>query len=317
VIADQIILEQLPYVITKTNFDFLGEKYAGKARDCYIDKEQRVLITSDRLSCFDVVLTAIPFKGQVLNQMAIQCFQQAEAIIPNHIIAVPDPNVVVAYNCEILPVEVVVRSYLTGSAWRDYQAGRSISGINLPAGMKMSQKLDSNLLTPATKAPIGQHDEAISEAEIIARNLVDQKLWQQVREIALALFELGQKIAAKRGLILVDTKYEFGLINGRLVLADEIHTLDCSRYWVADSYQQAYESGQQPEMLDKEPVRQWLLAQGYMGSGVAPEFTEQKRLEISKHYVQAFEKITGCDFIAEQGDPLARIEKNLKQYYSS
>ncbi len=314
-IDDRIIYDQLPLVLTETHLDFLGEHYAGKVRDNYSNGNIRYLITSDRLSCFDVIVASIPFKGQVLTQMAVSWFERTKDIVPNHIIDVPDPNVIVAQSCSILPVEVVVRAYLTGSAWRDYEAGRLISGIVLPPHLRKSQKLDEPIITPSTKAPRGSHDMPISEKEITSSGLVDPSLWQQVRECALALFARGTKVAQERGLLLVDTKYEFGLDeNGVLLLADEIHTLDCSRYWKAESYPARFAQGVLPEMLDKEPTRQWLLQQGYRGEGPIPAFSDTHRVETAQHYIRSFEDILGTPFKPCCGDVHERVEAALKTY---
>lgn len=312
-IKDDQIRAQLPHVLTSTQFPFLGSQYIGKVRDNYTKGDVRYLIASDRLSCFDVVVTSIPFKGQVLTQMAHHWFKISSDIVANHIIDVPDPNVMVVRSCEMLPVEVVVRAYLTGSAWRDYEAGRAISGVRLPPGLRASEKLPAPLITPSTKAAKGSHDMPISEADILAQGLVADTLWQKVREVSLALFALGQKQAAGRGLILVDTKYEFGLYQGKLTLVDEIHTLDSSRYWRALSYPTAIETGQAPEMLDKEPTRQWLLQQGYKGEGEIPHFTDDHRVKIARHYIDSYEAVVGSPFVAEVGPVASRIEKTLRK----
>lgn len=311
-LTDAELKQQLKYVLTKTDFDFLGSKYEGKVRDNYTSGDTRVLITSDRLSCFDVVVTSIPFKGQVLNQMAAHWFRVSQSIVENHLLDVPDPNVMLVRNCEILPVEVIVRAYITGSAWRDYESGREVSGIKLAPGLKPSQKLPELLITPSTKAEKGKHDLPISEKEILEKGLVKPNLWSQVREVSLQLFKLGQAQAEKQGLILVDTKYEFGLYHGKLTLADEIHTLDSSRYWIKSTYQERFERGESPEMLDKEPMRQWLLAQGYKGEGAIPTFSDDYRAQISRHYIDSFYRVTGLQFQGKVGPVLERIEKNLR-----
>jgi len=309
--------EQLQHVISETYFDFLGERYQGKVRDNYTDGAVRYLITSDRLSCFDVVVTTIPFKGQTLNQMAASWFKMSEHIVKNHIIDVPDPNVMVGQLCEILPVEVVVRAYLAGSAWRDYEAGKAVSGVKFPAGMKSAQKLPEITLTPSTKAKHGEHDMPISDAEVLSQRLVEPKLWQEAKAAALELFKLGMKRADAQGLILVDTKYEFGILNGKLILADEIHTMDSSRYWIKETYQDRFNKGEPPQMLDKEPTRQWLLAQGYKGDGPIPKFSDEKRIEIATHYINSYELITGNAFSAEVGPAVTRIETNLRKFKES
>lgn len=307
------MMEQLGNVVEGTNFDFFPEKYVGKVRDCYTFGDKRFLITTDRLSCFDRVVTSIPFKGQVLNQLAVYWFKQTEVIIANQLISVPDPNVMLVRNCEIVPVEVIVRGYLAGSAWRDYQAGRDISGIRLPGGLRQNQKLPEVIITPSTKAVIGEHDQPISEQQIIEQGLVEERLWNQIRTISLKLFKLGSEHVKRHGLILVDTKYEFGLYNGELILADELHTLDSSRYWIAESYQELFEKEEMQVMLDKEPTRQWLLQKGFKGDGEVPPFTAEHRIDIARHYVTAFEKITGQKFEVVSGPALDRIEKAVRE----
>ncbi|MCB0309701.1 MAG: phosphoribosylaminoimidazolesuccinocarboxamide synthase [Bdellovibrionales bacterium] len=316
-LTDEQIVSQLPHVLDSTNFDFLGERYSGKVRENYLLNGERYLITSDRLSAFDVVVTTVPFKGEVLNTLAVHWFKLTEDICENHIVDVPDPNVMVVRDVQILPVEVVLRRCLAGSAWRDYQAGKAVSGVKLPPGLRESERLPDLIMTPSTKAPKGQHDEPISEAEILSKGIVERKIWEEVREKAMALFQLGEAQAAKQGLILVDTKYEFGLRNGKVVLADEIHTLDSSRYWIAQTYQERFEKGEQPEMLDKEPTRRWLLSQGYKGDGPVPEFTDEHRVQISRHYIDSFTKISGAQFQGEVGPTAKRIENNLRAYLSS
>lgn len=313
-VQDSELFKQLPFVLTGTSFDFLGERYAGKVRDNYSRGDRRIIVTTDRLSCFDQVVTAVPFKGQVLNQLAVYWFNRTSDIVSNHIIDVPDPNVLVVKSCEVLPVEVVVRAYLAGSAWRDYEAGRAVSGVKLPPGLKISQKLPECLITPSTKAPQGSHDEPISEEEILSSGLVERRLWQQIREASLALFARAAAEVEKRGLLLVDTKYEFGLRDGALILVDEIHTLDSSRYWVAGTYQQKFGAGEPPEMLDKEPVRQWLLKQGYKGDGPIPHFSDEYRVQIARHYVDSYQRISGLPFEPSAGDALERIAGRLREY---
>lgn len=310
-ITDEIIRQQINNVLEETDFPELGQKYQGKVRDSYTKGDIRYLITSDRLSCFDKVVTSVPFKGEVLQSIAVNWFKLSEGIIDNHIIDVPDPNLMVVKNCEILPIEVVVRAYLTGSAWRDYEKGKLISGVGLPTGMKASQRLPQVVLTPSTKAEQGLHDTPISEKEIVSSGVVKAEIWEQVRNTALQLFALGEEVANNQGLILVDTKYEFGLYKGKLILADEIHTLDSSRYWEKSTYKERFEKGEAPEMLDKEPLRQWLITQGFMGDGPVPHFSDEKRVEISKHYMHSFERITGQTFKAEAGSVSDRIRSKL------
>lgn len=306
--------EQLSFVLNREEFTLPGERYSGKVRDSYRLGDRRLLITSDRLSCFDVIVTTIPFKGQVLNQLAVDWFKKTSDIVQNHLLDVPHPNVMLVQNCEILPIEVVMRGYLTGSAWRDYQAGNAISGIQLPPGMKKSQKFEKPLLTPSTKAPSGSHDLPISEHEIVKTGIVSERIWGEVREISLNLFMFATQQVANRGLILVDTKYEFGLLNGKVVLADEVHTLDSSRYWKKDSYQAALDSGKDPANLDKEPTRQWLLSNGYQGNGPIPKFSDQHRVAIARHYISSFEQITGQTFSGMVGPVKESIELALKRF---
>ncbi len=316
-ISDNELAKQIPYVLDHTDFSFLGKKYSGKVRDNYSSGDIRYLVTTDRLSCFDVIVTTVPFKGQVLNQLAVSWFKKTAHIVPNHIVDVPDPSVMVARSCEVVPVEVVVRGYLAGSSWRDYQAGREISGIRLPPGLRQGQKLPENMLTPSTKAAKGSHDMPISETDIVSQGLVSGKLWEEIRKASLALFSFGQKEAEKNGLILVDTKYEFGTSGGKLYLVDEIHTLDSSRYWVASTYKERFEKGESPEMLDKEPTRQWLLSKGFDGNGTVPEFTPEHRVKIARHYIDSYQKISGTEFVGEVGDVTQRIDNNLKNYQKS
>ena len=311
---DTIIRSQLPGVLTSTAYEFAGRQISGKVRDSYVDGDIRYLVTTDRLSCFDVVVTSIPFKGQVLNQMATEWFARVGDIVHHHLLDVPDPNVMVVQNCEVLPIEVVVRGYVTGSAWRDYTAGKRISGIQLPEGLRASEQLAEPIITPSTKAEVGDHDEPVSEEEILKRGLVDPKHWDYIKEASFALFQRGQEYAATQGLLLVDTKYEFGLHQGKVVLLDEIHTLDSSRYWIADSYQECFEEGRTPQMLDKEPVRRWLMEQGFSGEGVVPAFSDAYRCELSRHYVDSYQKILGTPFTPIHGDTEGRIASALQHY---
>lgn len=295
-IDDKVLFSQLKNVLEETDLPQLGSKYRGKVRDSYQKGDIRYLITTDRLSCFDKILTSVPFKGEVLQSIAVHWFKLSQDIIQNHIIDVLDPNIMLVKNCEILPVEVVVRAYLTGSAWRDYEKGKLISGVGLPSGMRPSQRMPKVVLTPSTKAEQGKHDMPISEKEIVSSGIVSKELWDQVHETALQLFAVGEEVADRQGLILVDTKYEFGVYQGKLILADEIHTLDSSRYWVKKTYNERFEKGEAPEMLDKEPVRQWLITQGFMGEGQPPPFSDEKRVEIARHYISSYDKITGQTF---------------------
>lgn len=306
------IREYLGSTLDSTDFTWLGDFYHGKVRDCYSREGKRIIVTSDRLSCFDKVITTIPFKGQVLTRLALYWFDLSRQIIQNHVISSPDPNVMIVSECSIVPIEVVVRGYLAGSGLRDYKAGKTVSGVTIPAGIKDYGKLENPILTPSTKESSGGHDTPISESEILKRAIISESLWNEIKTAALKLFELGSRKAAERGLILADTKYEFGTINGKLVLADEIHTLDSSRYWRAATYKELTEQGKTPEMLDKEPVRQWLLSRGWSGEGPAPAIPDEYRIEIAEHYINAFEAITGEKFIPDLSDPKERIAKLLR-----
>lgn len=304
--------EQLSFTLNSSALSSLGEKYQGKVRDCYLTNQNIFLITTDRLSAFDVNLTTIPFKGEILNAISYNAFKETEEIVQNHVIDVPDPNIVYAKKVEILPIEVVVRGYLAGSALRDYKANKPVSGITLREGYKDYSCLDQILLTPSTKAEKGLHDEPISENEIVSKNLVSKKIWDEIKEVSFALFKKGSELANNKGLILVDTKYEFGLLNGKLILADEIHTLDSSRYWIKSDYESAISEGRTPKMLDKEPVRQWLISKGFMGEGEVPEFTREKRVEIAMHYIDTAKIMLPEKLNLKVEDVNLRMEANLK-----
>lgn len=304
--------------LTKTDFNFKGQEsvYHGKVRDVYdIDNKYLVMVATDRISAFDVILPeGIPFKGQVLNQIASYFLDATSDIVANWKIAVPDPMVTIGTKCEPLKIEMIVRGYLAGSAWRDYKSGnREICGVRLPEGMKENQKFETPILTPTTKADAG-HDENISREEIIARGIVDEEVYKQVEKYALALFERGSEMAAKQGLILVDTKYEFGLKDGKVILIDEIHTPDSSRYFYADGYEERFEKGEEQRQLSKEFVRQWLISNGFMGKEgqKVPEMTPEYCEEVSKRYIELFEHITGSKFVpADESNLNNRIEENV------
>ena len=305
--------------LTYTDFDFKGQKpvYHGKVRDVYdIDDKYIVMVATDRISAFDVVLPeGIPYKGQVLNQIAAGFLDATADIVPNWKVAVPDPMVTVGLKCEPLKIEMIVRGYLAGSAWREYAAGaREICGVALPEGLRENQRLDSPILTPTTKADAG-HDENISRDEIIARGIVAEDVYAQVERYALALFARGTELAAAHGLILVDTKYEFGLLDGKVVLIDEIHTPDSSRYFYAEGYEERFAEGDEQRQLSKEFVRQWLISRGFMGKPgqQVPEMTEAYCEEVSSRYIELYERITGKKFEPGRTDvPLQeRISANV------
>ena len=306
--------------IVKTDFKFEGQKslYVGKVRDVYdIDDKYLVMVVTDRISAFDVVLPeGIPYKGQVLNQIAAKFLDATSDICPNWKIASPDPMVTVGYKCETFPVEMIVRGYLTGSSWRDYKAGaREICGVKLPEGMREHERFPQPIITPTTKAEIGAHDQNISKEEIIARGLVSKEDYEVLERYALALFERGSQMAAERGLILVDTKYEFGKRDGEITLIDEIHTPDSSRYFYAAGYEERFARGEQQRQLSKEFVREWLMANGFQGQDGAevPEMTPAIVGSISDRYIELYENITGEKFDKGEadGDRMERMQANI------
>jgi phosphoribosylaminoimidazole-succinocarboxamide synthase len=269
----------------------------GKVRDVVALGGELLITTTDRISAFDRVLATVPCKGEVLNTLSLFWFRATSDIIANHVREEVSARTVRAVTCEVLPVEVVVRGYLTGSAWRDYQQGAAVSGIRLPAGMRFNQRFDAPLLTPSTKEEKGKHDRPISAEEIVASGLVAKTLWERIEEVSRALFLRGTERAARSGLILVDTKYEFGLHGGELTLADEVHTPDSSRYWYADTWPKLFADGAPQRELDKEYLRQWLLARGWKGDGEPPLIPDEVRLEVARKYVSAWETITGSSFV--------------------
>lgn len=315
---DEIIKEQLNYTLKETEFSNLGEFYQGKVRDNYTKKDKRIIIATDRLSAFDRVITTIPFKGQLLNQVSSFWFEKTKEIVKNHIIDIPDPNVSVVHQCKTVPVEVVIRGYLTGSMWRDYDKGKPTSGIMPPNGMKKNQKFDEIIVTPSTKAESG-HDIYLPREEILKRGLVDKDVYEQIEEAAFKLFKFGQEFCEKNGLILVDTKYEFGVKEGELMVIDEIHTQDSSRFWILDTYNEKFEKGDDPDILDKEIFRGWLMETyptifpDIKPDEVIPPISEDIKIELAKRYMRSYKKITGIDFKAEISDVKKRIYENLKQ----
>lgn len=314
----------LPTTLDGTNFSFLGARYQGKVRDVYTPKpDTRVLIATDRQSAFDTMWCTIPLKGQVLTQISHWWFSQVEDVMPTHVIDMPDPNVVVAKNLEMLKVEIVVRGYLTGStgtsAWVNYNNGvRNFCGNELPEGMIKNQKFAAPIITPTTKA---EEDELIDPKGIIDRKLATKKQWEEIEEKAFALFKKGQAIAAGRGLILVDTKYEMGYDKeGKLTIGDEVHTPDSSRYWVESTYEERHAAGKEPESLDKEFFRLWLREQGFDPADhrkPAPAITDDVRVMLASKYIDLFERMTGDTFeIPKDPDVPGRIAKNLRKYFA-
>lgn len=307
--------------LVKTEFHFDGQKsvYHGKVRDVYnINDELMVMVATDRISAFDVILPkGIPFKGQVLNQIAAKFLDATADIVPNWKIATPDPQVTVGIRCEGFRVEMIIRGYLTGSAWREYKNGcRSLCGVALPEGMKENQKFPSPIITPTTKADAG-HDENISKEEIIAQGIVSKDDYELMEKYTYALFERGTKIANEKGLILVDTKYEFGKKDGKVYLIDEIHTPDSSRYFYADGYEEKFKAGEPQRQLSKEFVRQWLIEHDFMGKEgqQVPEMTDEYVNSVSDRYIELYEHIVGEKFEKAQNEDIsARIEKNVKAF---
>lgn len=310
--------------LTQTDFNFKGQTsvYHGKVRDVYnINNETLVMVATDRISAFDVVLPeGIPYKGQVLNQIAAKFLDATKDICPNWKQATPDPMVTVGMMCEGFPLEMIVRGYLCGSAWRAYKDGmREICGVRLPEGMRENERFPEPIVTPTTKAELGLHDENISKAQILEQGLATPEEYEILEKYAIELFRRGTEIAAQRGLILVDTKYEFGKRNGEIVLMDEIHTPDSSRYFYSEGYQERFEAGEPQRQLSKEFVREWLMDNGFQGKAgqTVPEMTPEIVAGISERYIELYEHITGETFVREEGQNIAeRIERNVNNYLS-
>ena len=308
--------------LTKTDFHFDGQTnvYHGKVRDVYTVKNVLlVMVATDRISAFDVVLPeGIPYKGQMLNQIAAKFLDATTDIVPNWKLATPDPMVTVGLRCEGFPVEMIVRGYLCGSAWRAYKSGvREICGVKIPEGMRENEKFSTPIVTPTTKAEQGLHDEDISKEEILKQGLATPEEYALLEKYTLQLFDRGTKMAAERGLILVDTKYEFGKRDGKIYLMDEIHTPDSSRYFYAEGYEQRFENGEPQKQLSKEFVREWLMSNGFQGKEgqVVPEMTDEIVKGISERYIELFENITGEKFEKADIEAISdRIEKNVTDY---
>ena len=286
--------------ITKTSAPEFGEPYRGKVREVYqLDNRSLGIVVTDRISAFDHIMKqAIPYKGQVLNQLAAFFFSKVNDLVDTHIIDVPHPNVTIAKKCEPIPIEVVIRACLTGHAWRVYKSGeRELCGVKLPDGMVENEHFEEPILTPATKAEEG-HDEDISEKEILERNIVDREIWEEIREKAFKVFGRGRQIARQRGLILVDTKYEFGLYNGNVTLIDEVHTADSSRYFYADEYEERLKKGEKQKQLSKEFLREWLMDHGFQGleGQTLPDLPDDFRWEVFERYVELYNQLTGKNF---------------------
>lgn len=312
--------------ITSSNFNFPGQQsvYKGKVREVYnINNDLLVMIATDRLSAFDVIMPkGIPYKGQILNQIATKFMQLTEEVVPNWLIATPDPNVAVGYLCEPFKVEMVIRGYLSGHAAREYALGkRSLCGVAMPEGMRENDRFPEPIITPTTKAAVGTHDEDISKEDILAQGIVSKEDYEVLEQYTRALYQKGTEIAASRGLILVDTKYEFGKTkDGKIVLIDEIHTPDSSRYFYADGYEERQQKGETQKQLSKEFVRQWLITNGFQGKDgqQIPEMTDEYIETVSDRYIELYENILGEKFVkADVTNIQERIEKNVNEFLSS
>lgn len=311
------LAQYLDTTLVSTHFETLGARYEGKVRDNYTRNGKRWIVVTDRISAFDRILGTIPFKGQVLNRLAAFWFEKTKHIAKSHFLSIPDPNVLECVECTPLPVEFVVRAYITGSTstslWTHYAAGkRTFCGHELPDHLKKNQRLEKAILTPATKAPLGEHDISASREEILARGGVSAQDFDRAAEIAMNLFKAGQQWCESRGLILVDTKYEMGKTkDGEIVVIDEIHTPDSSRFWMQSTYEERFAAGLDPEPLDKDFVRRFYTALGYTGDSEAPPLTPEIRVGAAKRYIEAYELITGAPFVPDTNPPLARIATNL------
>lgn len=312
-----ILRRGLATTLDRTELAGLGERYEGKVRDNYVRDGRRWLVATDRLSAFDKVITTLPFKGQVLNRLSAFWFQRTAALAPNHLIGVPDPNVSEVVECSPLPVEIVVRAYLTGvtstSIWVAYERGdRTFCGHRLPEGLRKNDPLPAPIVTPSTKAPKGEHDRSVSREELLAEQRMSAADFDTAAAMCLRLFAAGAEHLAKQGLILVDTKYEIGKRrDGTIVVIDEIHTPDSSRIWLSGRYADAMGRGADPEGLDKEYVRRWLKGVGYAGDGPPPVVPAEVRIEAARRYIEAYELVTGEAFVPDTEDPVPRIRRNL------
>lgn len=312
-----ILTKALDNCITQTEVAGFGSPYRGKVREVYsLDDKTLGIVVTDRISAFDHIMRqAIPFKGQILNQLAAFSFEKVKDLVSTHIIDVPHPNVTIAKKCEPIPIEVVIRAYLTGHAWRVYNSGgRMLCGVPLPDGMTENQRFDEPILTPATKAQEG-HDEDISEQEILDRNIVEKDVWEEVRTKAFRIFRRGQEVAEKQGLILVDTKYEFGIYDDEVTLIDEVHTADSSRYFYADEYEERLREGRRQKQLSKEFLREWLMAQGFRGleGQQLPDLPDEFRLEVYRRYAELFNQLTGKTF---KPVPLGDFNEDIGKIFS-
>jgi|SRR3989344_7479814 len=297
------------------NLKGFGKKYQGKTRDFYIVKDKRIIISTDRISAFDINLGYIPYKGQVLNQLSAFWFDKTKDIIPNHLISVLHPNVMVVKNAKLIPIEMVVRGYITGvtgtSIWGSYEKGeRKIYGIKFKNGLRKNQKLPKPIITPTTKSKKG-HDRRLTKNEILQNRIANKKIYEQMEKISLKLFQRGTEICEKMGIILVDTKYEFGIYKNKLILIDEIHTPDSSRFWIKSTYKEKFSSGEEPENFDKEFLRIWFKKRGYSGDGVPPKMPQSFIAKVSKRYISVFEKITKKELAPSTENIATQVQENI------
>jgi len=311
---EKALHELLGHTLCETRLAGLPEPIRGKVRDIYDLGDRLLIVTTDRISAFDVVLGTVPCKGQALNAIAAHWFERTADVVPNHVIDLPDPAAMLVMKLSPLPVEVVMRRYLTGSLWREYDKGvRRIYGHELPDGLERDQRFEEALITPTTKAELGEHDEPLSPDEIVSRKLVEAGLWRHVETAARDLFSRGEAEARERDLILVDTKYEFGLDGDRLVVMDEIHTPDSSRYWESKGHAERFQKQQPQKMLDKENIRQWLLERGFSGHGDPPALTDEVRVFLARTYLDLQERLTGLRPTLPDQAPAERIAANLRR----
>jgi phosphoribosylaminoimidazole-succinocarboxamide synthase len=319
-LSEQEIRERIPEAFEGTELSFLGERMQGKVRDNYRVGDRRVLVVTDRLSAFDRILGLVPFKGQVLNQLSAWWFEQTRDIVANHLLELPDPNVTVAQECAALPVEVIVRGYISGvtktALWYQYSLGnRHIYGMDFPDGLQKNDPLPEPIITPTTKATGGAHDERLTSQEVVEHGLVAQELWRTVCDAAIALFKRGQELARAGGLILVDTKYEFGIgPDGRVTLIDEVHTPDSSRFWVAETYEAQRAAGMEPENFDKEFVRLWYAERGYRGDGEPMPLSDELAVPAARRYIRTYEMLTGRTFEPGAQPTARRVETAMRRW---
>lgn len=318
-LTDSDLRRAASVALAEVNLPGLGERRQGKVRDIYsLGDGRRLLVTTDRLSAFDRVLGLVPYKGQVLNQLSAFWFERTSDILPNHLLALPDPNAALVRECQALPVEIIVRGYITGvtttSLWYHYSRGvRRLYGLDLPEGLRKNERLPQPIITPTTRATgPGGHDERITADEIIERGLVEEGLYRRVEQAALELFARGSEVAARAGLILVDTKYEFGLWQGELYLIDEVHTPDSSRFWRADTYEARFAAGEEPDNYDKELVRLWYAERGYTGDGEPPPWSTDLAVQAARRYIDVYERLTGLEFVPGAYPVQPRLEANLR-----